>query len=408
MADVQTSATRYDNMSELQVAEVKKYIETFAKNSEYFDKFCEHEDWKKGTKTIRYKKLVRPKVRPEDVVPSKEGIAPRPTKIAYATFEKTIENYNERFNYTDEAAEYSFSNVIADGSSTLAYKVSKKLDFIKGRPFISSRARIEAKATITETMRLAKAVLKKNEAKPWEEGHFLMMTTSEIVEKLEDELVAKGSSLSLDEATKKELLNQGFKKKYGFLISECPSELFYNGDEQYIVFIGRTPEGKMPITVSQFHGVEVFHNPLGSGVIADEDGKITDDANKQLGSIAMKVLGLGAAVNDDLCVIVCKFKADEVKGSELGENGRTGFVSADNGKTKLTLKAVDTNGKDVAAAFVVKDGDTAVTGTSGVYELEPTKVYSYTATLSGYKTVSGKLVAGADNSTMLVVMSKTA
>lgn len=327
MATATQSVIKHADLTDQQITTIQKKIVAQAKHDEFFDKFCEHETWEKGSKTMSFRRLVLPKVKPSDVKPAQEGVAPRPTKINYATFKTSVEDYRDKVNYTDESVRYNFDDVVRDSGDTLSHLFTQKLDYIKGKPFISSKCTVTAESTLLKTMSKSKIILGKNKAKKWFGAHFLMMATPELIEKLQDELEAKGSSL--DEATKEELAAGITHRKKGFLITECPSDLFIKDENtQYVVFIGRTFEGKSPVTVRKMGEVEVINNPLGSSVLLDEDGNITSDDNHQQGSIAMNAKGLGAAVNDDMCILVCEFPMTTIPGSDISMENRTGYVSS--------------------------------------------------------------------------------
>lgn len=409
MADlVQNNIIRRADLTDEQITTIKKKIINQTKASEYFDKFCEHESWEKGSDTMSYRRLVYPKVKPEDVKPLTEGVAPRPTKIAYATFLTKVEDYGERTDYTSKSKNYNFDDVVRDAGSTLSYLFTKKLDYLKGKPFISSKCIITQENSLVKTMRKAKIVLNKNEAQKYLNGNYLMMATPEVLEILQDELEAKGSSL--DEATKEELAQGVIYKKKGFVITECPSDLLHKDDStHYVVFIGRTPEGKMPVVVRKMGDIEVYNNPLGSGVITDEDGKITDDANRQKGSISMNANGLASAILDDMCILVCEYRVDTIKGSELSMSERSEFVSS-SGKSELTIKAIqasDGNAVD-APTIVVKENDdkgATINANDGVYILTAGKKYYYSVAKTNFTTATGFYNATADDTTLTVSLT---
>lgn len=327
---------KHTDLTDEQIAHIRKKVITQAQKDEYFDQFCEHENWEAGSNTMNVRRLIYPKVSPTDVKPATEGVAPRPTKIEYATYKVSVADYRERFNYTDESERYNFDDVVRDGGSTLAYLFKQKLDYIKGKPFISSKATLTAETgtgALIKTMRKAKIVLGKNEAKKWLGANFLMIATPETIEILQDELEAKGSAL--DEATKEELAQGAVFRKKGFMISECPSDLLQkDGTKHYVIFLGRTPDGRKPVTCRKMGDVQVINNPLGSGVLVDEEGNITNDANHQVGSIAMNALGLGAHISDDMCILVCEFPVTTIAGTNLTASGRTGYVSSSNSPTE--------------------------------------------------------------------------
>lgn len=328
ITSVMQKNSTYTDLTDLQVAHIQKEVLYGVKSNEFFSQFNQHKAWKKGSRTLEYKKLIFPKVDKKTIKPTAEGIAPRPTVLEYATFKVAVDNYRDRANYTRESIEYSLGDVVADSAAQLENNAVEKLDYIKGKPWVSSKATITAGANIVATIKKARVLLKKNKAKPWEGNDYLMLVSPEVMVALETELEGKAS---LDEATKTEIVNATVKKKYGFIIVECSSDLLYNDDgtTHTIVFAGKNAQGQSPVTDYALEEVEVIHNPLGSGVIVDEDGNLTNDANKQLGSVALNIEGVSAAINDDLCILNCKYTIETTnEASATPEvSTRTGFVS---------------------------------------------------------------------------------
>ena len=238
-----SSPIRHQDLTDQQITTVKKKVINQAKHDEYFDQFCEHEPWEQGSKTMSCRRLVYPKVKPSEVKASQENVAPRPIKIKYATFLYGVDDYRDKVEYTDESKRYNFDDVVRDSGDVLGNMFGQKLDYIKGRPFISSKATITPSTTLLKTMSKAKIILTKNKALKWGNGSFLMMATPEVLEILNDELEAKGSSL--DEATKKELANGCIYQKKGFIISECPSDLLIkDAEKHYVIFLGKLQKVK--------------------------------------------------------------------------------------------------------------------------------------------------------------------
>lgn len=326
--DIQ-GVSKIADLTDQQVAHIQKEVLYQVQAEEFFSKFTDHKIWKRGSDTLKYRKLIYPKVDPATIKPTAEGVAPKPTALEYGTFQVKVANYRDRVNYTRELVEYSIDDVVSDAASTLSNIAIEKRDYIIGKPFISSKAILTADTSIIATMRKAKIQLGKNKAKKWENGKYLMLASPEDIALLESELEAKGNAL--DEVTKTEIANCDVKSKYGFEIVECPSDLLYNsnGTDHYIVFLGKNAQGKPPVSDYKLEEIELIHNPLGTGVLIDEANHVTNDANKQLGSVALNLEGLAAAVNDDLCVLVCSFKTTTINdsGAKPALSARTGYVS---------------------------------------------------------------------------------
>ena len=119
---------KHQDLTDQQITTIQKKIVNQAKFEEFFDKFCEHVPWKKGSSALECRRLIYPKVDPADVKPIAENVAPRPTSIQYATFRYTVSNYRDKFRYTRESKQYNFDDVVRDGGEVLGYKTVQKLE----------------------------------------------------------------------------------------------------------------------------------------------------------------------------------------------------------------------------------------------------------------------------------------
>ena len=161
------------------------------------------------------------------------------------------------------------------------------------------------------------------------------------------------------------------------MYSVTTSELMYaNGVSKYIVFMGkRGIDGQSPVDVAKLEGesdIELINNPLGSGVLVDVDGNYTSDDNKQQGSIAVNMDGLGADVTDDLCILDCDvsgYSVAEVKGTALPyENGEMSLYKSHSGNehevtltgTTYTELSIDGGRYDSSASKWYASGNTII------------------------------------------------
>lgn len=348
MALANENAVKYAELTDEHIKDIKKNIEMFSTSEEYWDKFAHHSTVPRGHKTFTYRKLIAPKVNKQDIKPRAEFIAPRPTKMAVATFEKTVDNYGDKAIYSREDLQYHFDDTVKNLAATLKEVVVQKKNYVKGKPFFESRAIITAYTTgglsIIKTCEKAAIILRKNKAKRWDGTRYLVHMTPEALNKLRDELAARGASLS--EPTKKELDSVATAVgSYGdFIFSITTDDLMYkNASTQYLVFMGkRNVDGESPVDVAKLEGesdIELIDRGLGSGVLYDEDGNITADTNKQQGELAINFDGLGAAVSDDLCILDCEISVDEIKGTELMVDEMTGYVSKSGNEVEVALSA---------------------------------------------------------------------
>lgn len=349
MAVANENAIKYAELTDEHIKDIKKGIEMFVGSEEYWDRFANHSAVPRGHKVFTYRRLIAPHVKPEDIRPRAELVAPRPAKIAVATFEKTVQNYGDKFIYTKEDLQFHFDDTVKNARATLQEIAVQKKDIIKGKAFFQSRAiispvSVNGSESIIATAENAAIILRKNKAKRWDGTHYLAHITPEGLKKLRAELDARGASLTEDTKGKLENVLTAVGSYGDFTYSVTTSELMYKNDTtQYIVFMGkRGIDGKSPVDVSKLEGesdIQVINNPLGSGVLVDEDGNYTSDDNKQQGSVAINIDGLGSVVSDDLCILDCEFSIDVIKGTALPLASQTNYVSHSGNEVEATLTA---------------------------------------------------------------------
>jgi len=424
MAVANDNAVKYAELTDEHIADVKVGIEKFVKSNEYWDRFVHHSTVPRGHKEFTSRRLIAPKVRPEEIKKRLEFVAPRPTKIAVMTVTKTVDNYGDKAIYSREDLQYHFDNTVANIRATLQEIAVQKLDFIKGAPFFKSKAtlaavQVSSADNLLATAEKAAIILRKNKANRWDGTHFLAHITPEVLNILRAEISAKGDRLS--EPVKKELDGRTYDVyNYGdFSYSVTVSDLMYSGNglaagKQWVVFMGkRGIDGQSPIDVAKLQGesgIAVYDNGLGSGVLLDEDGNYTSDDNKQQGSVAINMDGLGACVSDDLCILDCQFTATEIEGTQIDLDKRSGYKSNSpaNGTLKVSaIKAAD--GTALSPTITVKkDGVTSVTASNGIYTLAVGGKYVVEATLNGYANAKVTIIAKAGLTELVLSMVASA
>ncbi len=378
MAIANEQAVKYQELTDEHIKDIKVGIEKFVQSNEYWDRFAHHSTVPRGKKIYTSRRLIAPKVNKEDVKPRAELVAPRPSKITVATFEKTVDNYGDKAIYSREDLQYHFDDTVANIRTTLQEIAIQKLNIVKGKAFFQSRATVTAvndgnsQPSILLTSEQVAIIFRKNKVKRWDGKLFLAHITPEELKQLRAEIEAKGARLS--EPVKKELDGRTYDgyEYCDFFYSVTADDLMYKNDTtQYIVYMGRRAiDGQSPVDVSKLKGesgIEVINNGLGSGVLIDEDGNYTSDDNKQQGSVAINMDGLGACVSDDLCLLDCEFTIDVIKASALPLSDMTGYVShsgneVEVGLTGTTYTELSVNGArhDATAGKYFASGSTII------------------------------------------------
>lgn len=417
MATANVNAIKYAELTDEHIKEIKRGVELFVKSNEYWDRFVHHSRVPRGHKVFTSRRIVAPKVRKEDVKPRAEFVAPRPTKFAVVTLERTVDNYGDKAIYSREDLQYHFDDTVASARATLQEIAVQKLDIIKGLPFFQSKATVTYSTSILNTAKIAAIILRKNNANRWDGKHYLAHITPEGLNQLQAEIEAKGARLS--EPVKKELDGRTYDVyDYGdWSYSVTTSDLMYkDATHQYIVFMGkRKVDGHSPIDAAKLEGesgIELINNGLGSGVLEDEDGNITADDNKQQGSIAINMDGLGACVSDDLCILDCVYEINEIKGSELGAAQLSGVVST-SPNSKLAVSAFkNADGAAIASPTVeVKPcegngtlGSALTAGSDGKFAVVAGNTYNVKVAKTNYADVQMRFRANAGDNNLAVGM----
>lgn len=342
MAVANKNAVAYEDLTDEIITDMNDYLEGIVQSKEYWDKFVHHSKVPAGHRKFASRILIAPKVKKEDIKPRAEFIAPRPTKIAVKTVEKTVNNYGDKAIYSKEDIQFHKDSTINSIKATLLEIAVQKRDWIKGLPFIQSRATITYSTSIVNTAENAAIIFRKNKVDRWQDNLFLAHITPEGLKKLRNELKAVGDKLG--DPIRKELDGRTYDVfVYGdFMYSVNATDVMYKNDStQYIIFQGRRKiDHNSPVDVAKLSGekeIDLILNPLGSGVLEDEDGNVTSDDNKQQGSVAINMDGLGACVSDDLALLTCEVSVDRIHETMLLENEKSGFVSMSGNEHEITL-----------------------------------------------------------------------
>lgn len=395
------------------VTDIGESVEKFLDGAEYWDRFCHKSTVKKGHKTFSYRRLIKPDVSPEDIHEMAELVAPRPTKIALATFEKSVHNYGENGEYTREDLMYHLDNTVLSLTATLKEKMRQVLDLVKGSAFVSSRAVITYDTSLLNTLENAAIIFRKNEVNRWANGYYLAHVTPEMWKQIKAEI--RENKESLDEKTKVSIngKEEEFPVYGDWMFSITTSKVVYkSASAQILVLQGRRGiDNESGVEVSQMEGfskIEFGDNGLGDGLILDEDGNLTNDKNKQKGSCYINALGVGVSISDDLAVLNCEVAVSELSKSIVDMAERSGFVST-SPASSVVFEVVDEDGEAIASPTIVlkkkSSSGTAVTaGTDGSFAVVAGDTYYYSVTAAS-ETVSGKFVAKAGAMTRVVTIA---
>ena len=396
------------------VTDIGENIEKFIETAEYWDRFCHHSTVKQGHKKFSYRRLIRPDVRPEDIREMAELVAPRPTKIALATFEKTVSNYGENGEYTREDLMFHLDNTVLSLTATLKEKMRQVLDLVKGKVFVSSRAIITYETSILNTLENAAITFRKNEVNPWARNYYLAHLTPEMWKQLKAEV--RANKESLDEKTKVAIngKEEEFAVYGDWMFSITTSKVLYKGNKQILVLQGRRGiDNESGVEVSKMEGygkTEFGDNGLGDGLIYDEDGNLTNDKNKQKGSCYINALGVGADISDDLAVLNCEVPVSAIAGTVINIAEKSGYVSTSpvSSLTVSAVKATDGTAIDSPTVTVKKKsatGSSVVASSGTTFPVVAGDTYYVKVEKSGYTAVELIIKANAGDLPLVVALA---
>lgn len=319
--------------------------------------------WPKGKDTIEVRTIIHDKINEADITSGKydlaEAKAPKALHLKYGLARYGIRNYGTKIKYSAHAVYYNIDNIIADAGNEIgAWQVELKnrtrvMAMLKSNSVLTSTAGTSVKAILDD----AEAVFRKLHTRPWSGRYWRVITTTEVIKKLKEEL--QETSELLSDRIKDKLLDD-YAGTYGRFdlytpaveeLLSVPKSGTEATDTQYLIFLGKTFTGESPIVEYKMaEGSEVINNPLGTGLVeANNDGAATDevdsDDNHQIGSIACNLRGFGDYLTDQRCVLIAKAAinnidttrvktkfedqtAKDIRGNSLDPtNGQYGFVA---------------------------------------------------------------------------------
>lgn len=337
------NAVKYASLPDEIIPQIAEGIELFVKSQEYWAKFARKSPVPQGHKTFTSRRLIKPRVKPEDIKPSAEFVAPRPTKIAVATFTKSIESYRDKAIYSREDLQLHYDDTLNNIRYTLQEIAVQKKNLIIGKAFVSTRAILTYDTNMRTTLRNGVKVLRKNGVKRWDGRHYLAHMTLEEQAKLRAEIDAAN-----EKSEKMRLTLEGVDYEFDvwedWLISVPVDDeytLYKSDSVHYLIMMGkRGVDNESPVDVAKLSGVpdiELINKGLGHGVLQDEDGNYTSDDNNQQGAVGINIDGLGAAVSDDLGILLCEVSVNTVPGTALSIADLTGYQSHSGNEIEVGL-----------------------------------------------------------------------
>lgn len=318
--------------------EINKFVQDSVK---FWDQFYKAVPYVKGHKTFEHRKHIRPETTYKYASSLKlsEGVGTKSESIKVVKWSDTFDDYGSNIPYTKEGLRDNYDDTLSLIKDQFKYEAVEVPEKIKAEKMCSSTFQVTAESTVKATLDKAGVILVKKKNKPFDGTKFVAIVTPEIMAKLTAELTALGAALP--DATKHEVICEGAVKTYGrFNIVECADDAMYGASGvNKIVIISKTRDNELP-GAKMDPEISVFDNGLGFGLIqsADDATKMVADTNKRVGSVAMNIDHLGAAIQADLGHLVCDFTiSDDYSASATPSGDPNGNVVSGNAPTSESV-----------------------------------------------------------------------
>ncbi len=284
------------------------------------------------TDKVQYRVRVHQKITKADIDSGKfnlgERVAPQALSLTYAKVEYSASDYGTKIGYTAKEVYENADDVVHDCGDELARWVVELKNRKRIEALASSKSVITPADTVMATFLKARGLFlkKKGFVKRFDNMNWLAVTTTEIAEKLAEELLAaNGTNYGLPESAKVDLMNGEVDNFKGFAVRTVDVDDYMSftnesTNYQYIFFIGKPRDGGLPAAEYKLDGgagYQLYNNGLGSGLLTDKDGNLTTDDNHQQGTIAVNLRKLADVVTDDTCILVCKFALANIDTTEV-------------------------------------------------------------------------------------------
>lgn len=333
-------------------------------------------------KTITFRTAVYNK--PEDIGKAVllEGIKPDPTKgVKYTERRLTTQPLGWYKDYTDEALEYTFDEVVRDNTEDLANMAKGSIDNDIAKLYVSGNNVVSAADGLTREL-ISKIRIYLGKFTDTSDKQVYCILTPEDSTALRLKYNVPGANLFQDlPQNEGAVINATLTRFEKVIFEEDDNINMYSADgtKRYALFYIKDNKGRYPVSGSNNSNLEFIQKPLGSSG--------TDDPLNQKGSFGIKMQGYGNAITADECLVRVEITAsgtdiDTVKGGY--DYDSTGYIGID-GTTKENK-----NSDGTAALKVDSPKSLVISATATTLSIAGTK----TATISAKDALTGSSVTG--------------
>ena len=322
----QTDIIKHKDLTIQQVADIETRVKMDEDEEKPdFESYFVSKQWPKGRVSVQYRTLIHQAITPEEVAnfTLDETVAPTGRGLEYGNFSETTKNYGTDFPYTWMDVAYNADSIVPDIASEGRNWVRELKTFIYGKALLSTKSSVAFPTDpvgstndhkFIDLFKKMKIIFHKLGVKGIDGKNFHCIMPVVDSEKMTTEYQSLFNGNGIPEDDKKKAM-EGYIGTYKGIDIITPTS---NGEKclpatvggvagHFIIFIGKTETGRLPGTRYGRGGdsVEVIHNPLGTAVLVDKNGKYKADNNKQAGSVAFNVKDFSGHIYDDRAIITC-------------------------------------------------------------------------------------------------------
>ena len=336
----------------------------------------------KPYKTIQFRQVTY-RLPPEiEKLVLNEGQIPDPVNgVIYSEYTMSVVPLGIWKSYTDEAASYSFDDVVRDNTDDLTNQFNGTINndvaklYTKGTQVWTADEGLTREEIIKIRISLRKVAQSEN-------AQVYAVMTPEDVSSLRLRYNKEGANLFQDLAANEEsVLNGKLYKFEGVIIEEDDNPALYpdNGaTKRYAIFYVKDNQGRYPICGNNIDGINFIQKPLGSSG--------THDPLNQEGSMGIKLEGYGNMITAEECLARVEIT---IQSSDIATVD-SGYTFID-GTAKYNGTAIETKNQDGSKATKVTSPNAmTITATTTALKVSGTK----TATLAIKDTLSGTSLSG--------------
>ena len=344
------------DLTEQHIKDTGRRIEMEAQAIDDLSQFFEVEPFPDKKTNVKFRVRIPTRISMSEVNDYKahENIAPANRTLKYASFEKTVQAFDTRHEYTKENVEDNPDSVVADCTDDLRDWVDDMKVFSAALALLAAKSSVSpvvdgnSKVIISDTASKAQLILHDVlRSKKFVGNEYLAIAPGTVTMQLKKEIMALnyGNTYAGMPQNDKSKIMQGYEfswEGFSWFSPAGSNDFLQDASNYYVIFVGKDEKGRNPLRMLKKDGAltELHHHPLGSGILKNAKGEIVPDYNNQKGGIGLNMNGFLYYVKDYRFVMICTIAKSAFTGlsisSEIPDDGD------DDGTVYRTLERVIT------------------------------------------------------------------